>query len=168
MMVKDFTDHGYRVVPFHRGADVSVIHTCTVTERSDAKCRRAIRHALRLNPDATVIVVGCYSQTSADQIQEISGVDYILGTSEKLRIFDYFKIPGKRDHPRVRISSTEHLAEAQSRTAEFVDHTRAFLKIQDGCDRRCTYCIVPHARGPDRSVAPEEIVRQANSLIENG
>ena len=165
MMVKEFTDHGYRIVPFQKGADVSVIHTCTVTERSDAKCRRSIRHALRLNPETTVIVVGCYAQTAADQIREIPGVDYILGTAEKLRIFDYFIGPGKLGNSRVCITSTEHLVEAKSRPAEFVDHTRAFLKIQDGCDRRCAYCIVPFARGPSRSVAPEEVIRQANILV---
>ena len=167
-MVKDFMDHGYRVIPANRGADVFVLNTCTVTGRSDAKCRQAIRHALKLNPASTVIVVGCYAQVAARQLQKIPGVDYILGTSEKHHLFDYVPGPGKQSNPQITIGPVENVKRAESRMGEYLDHTRAFLKIQDGCDNRCSYCVVPLARGPSRSVPPDDILRQADILSSKG
>ena len=167
-MVKDFMDRGYRVIPVNRGADVFVLNTCTVTSRSDAKCRQAIRHALKLNPASTVIVVGCYAQVAAEQLHKITGVDYILGTAEKHRIFDYFPVPGKRSDPQISIGQVAMMKKAESRVGEYLDHTRAFLKIQDGCDNRCSFCIVPLARGPSRSVPIEAILRQADILTSKG
>jgi len=165
-IVRDFENHGYRVVPREKRADVFVLNTCTVTGRSDAKCRRAIRHALKQNPKTTVIVVGCYPQVAAEEICEIQGVDYVLGTTEKLNIFDHFRAPGKLFRPNCCITPVEHLKVAVSPTGNYLDHTRAFLKIQDGCDHRCSYCIVPLARGPNRSIPPEEVVRQAETLAQ--
>jgi len=167
-MVKDFIDRGYRVLPANRGADVFVLNTCTVTGRSDAKCRQAIRHALKLNPASTVIVVGCYSQVAARQLKKIHGVDYILGTSEKHHVFDYVSGPGKQDDPQIAIGQIENAKKAESRIGEYLEHTRAFLKIQDGCDNRCSYCVVPLARGPSRSVPPDDILRQADTLSSRG
>jgi threonylcarbamoyladenosine tRNA methylthiotransferase MtaB len=152
------------VLPANRGTDVFVINTCTVTGRSDAKCRQSIRHALKLNPASTVIVVGCYAQVAARQLKKIPGVDYILGTSEKHHLFDYIPGPGKQSDPQIAIGQVENVKIAESRIGEYLDHTRAFLKIQDGCDNRCSYCVVPLARGPSRSVPLDDILRQADTL----
>ena len=168
IIVKDFIDHGYRVVTIDEGADVFVINTCTVTGRSDAKCRRAIRHALRRNPETTAIVLGCYPQVASEEIVTIPGVDYIMGTEEKLHIFDHFPGPGKLSSPKILITQERSYRKAISRSGEYGDHTRAFLKIQDGCNRRCSYCIVPLARGPSRSVPIETIIEQTELLITRG
>ena len=167
-MVRDFEDHGYRVVSADEGGDVFVLNTCTVTGRSEAKCRRAIRHALRSNPEATVIVVGCYSQVAAETIRSIPGVDYVLGVHEKFRVFDYFSDPGKVVRPVCHAASVEKLDEAVSRVGKYLERTRAFLKIQDGCSRRCAYCIVPFVRGPARSVPLSDVLRQAETLVREG
>jgi len=167
-IVKDFENRGYRVISRDQSADVFVLNSCTVTGRSDAKCRRAIRHTLKINPKTTVIVVGCYSQVAADEICQIEGVDYVLGTKEKFQIFDHFPGPGKLSHPKRCITPVEKLKEATSPLGNYLDHTRAFLKIQDGCNHRCSYCIVPLARGPNRSVSVEEVLHQTEILIHQG
>ena len=167
-IVQEFEDRGYDVVSWNRSADVFVLNTCTVTGRSDAKCRRAIRHAIKLNPETTVIVVGCFSQVAVEEVCRISGVDYILGTQNKVFIFDHFPGPGKLSEPMCFVTPVDELKKAVSRTGDYRDHTRAFLKIQDGCDSRCGYCIVPFARGPSRSVAFEDVVLQAETLVGKG
>ena len=168
VLVKDFLDHGYQIVSWDQGADVVVLNSCTVTRKSDARCRQAIRHALRMNPNTTIIVVGCYAQVSADELMDMIGVDYLFGVSEKFKIFRHFSEPGKRQTPAVFLDVGEENDLTKSRIGEFGDQTRAFLKIQDGCDRRCTYCIVPFARGSSRSIEPESIHDSACLLIEKG
>jgi threonylcarbamoyladenosine tRNA methylthiotransferase MtaB len=165
-LVREFEERGYRVVPCDGNADVFVLNSCTVTARSDAKCRQAIRHVLRKNPRTTVIVTGCYSQVASEEVRRIPGVDYVVGTQEKLRLFDHFEGPGKRRHARVSVSSVLGSADAVSREGNYEDRTRAFLKIQDGCDHGCAYCIVPLARGSSRSVALDVILDQTQSLID--
>jgi len=167
-LAQEFEDHGYRIVGNGRAADVVVLNTCTVTARSDAKCRQAIRHAIALNPSATVIVVGCYSQVAADEISHIGGVDYVLGSEEKFRIFDHFPGPGKLSHPSIHIAPVGQLKKTSGKPGHYFNHTRAFLKIQDGCSHRCSYCIVPLARGPSRSIPAEEVMQQASTLIQRG
>lgn len=165
-LVREFEERGYRVVPWDRDADVFVLNSCTVTDRSDVKCRQAIRHVLRKNPRTTVIVIGCYSQVAAEEVRRIPGVDYIIGTQDKFRLFDHFRSPGKRTRVRVAVSPVFCLTDAISREGNYGDRTRAFLKIQDGCDHGCAYCIVPSARGPSRSVLPDVVLGQAQNLIE--
>ncbi len=145
-----------------------VLNTCTVTERSDVKCRRAIQKVLKTNPDTTVLVVGCYSQVAPDEIDQIHGVDYVLGTGEKLNIFEHFPGPGKLSQKKRFITPLEQLKKAVSRTGDYLGHTRAFLKIQDGCNYRFSYCIIPFARGASRSVPMKEVVSQAKILVEKG
>ena len=100
-MIQKFLDWGYKTAENPDSADVTVLNTCTVTGRSDAKCRQAIRHILSRNPDTTMIVTGCYSQHAAEDIAAIPGVDYILGVQEKLNLFHFFREPGKADHPQI-------------------------------------------------------------------
>jgi threonylcarbamoyladenosine tRNA methylthiotransferase MtaB len=169
MMAEQFLSRGYEILDPDECADVVLIHTCTVTGRSDAKCRQAVHHALDRNPGATVIVAGCYSQVSASSLAEIPGVDYVLGTEDKLRLFESFPGPGKRPSPSISVSPVTRLRNsAPYQAGAFGTHTRAFLKIQGGCSRACAYCIVPLARGPSRSEAPQEVIRNAETLVRSG
>ncbi len=167
-LVRDFQDHGYEVASNVNEADVVVINTCTVTARSDAKCRRAIRRISRLNPEATIIVAGCYAQVSWSDIATIKGVDYIVGSDDKFHIFDFFHGPEKLSEPKIVVSDLENVRNAVCKRGSFLNQTRAFLKIQDGCSNRCSYCIVPLTRGPNRSVPLENVIREAKALSDSG
>ncbi len=168
-MAREFKERGYRMVSWEEGADISVLNTCTVTHRSDAKCRQAVRHAMTCNPKTTVIMTGCYPQTQAKRLMRIPGVDYILGSREKHRLFDFFPGPGKLNRANVHVSLFDEDEKADCPIeGDYSGQTRAFLKIQDGCNHRCTYCIVPFARGPSRSVPQESILHQAEILSQNG
>jgi threonylcarbamoyladenosine tRNA methylthiotransferase MtaB len=164
-LVQSFENHGYTVISDETEADVVVLNTCTVTHRSDAKCGQSIRHVLQNHPGATVVVVGCYSQIASRTIAQIPGVDYILGTQEKFSIFDYFTRPGKLKEPVIKVNPVTNIREAKSDPCNYQQKTRAFLKIQDGCGRFCSYCIVPYARGPSRSVPDEEVIRRTVEMI---
>jgi len=169
VLQEQFAEKGYRLVPWGEPSDVSVLNTCTVTSRSDSKCRQAIHHVLSLHPDTTVIVVGCYSQVAPEELERLSGVDYVFGTHDKFGLFAHFSKPGKRSKPLVVVSPVHRpIAEVFRSTGASSGHTRAFLKIQSGCSRSCAYCIVPAARGPGRSLPLEAIVRQAGALIRRG
>jgi threonylcarbamoyladenosine tRNA methylthiotransferase MtaB len=167
-LVQSFKDKGYRVITDAGKSDVCVLNTCTVTGRSDAKCRQAIRQVLKTNPKATILVIGCYSQVAADEIKRISGVDYIFGLDDKFHLFDFFPGPGKRSIPLLQVGPVQNIRTAISQTGDYQAQTRAFLKIQDGCSHRCSYCIVPSARGPSRSVNEKEILIQAQDLVHKG
>ena len=141
---------GWEIVPFGQPADLAVINTCTVTTTAEQKCRTVIRRFIRQNPEAFTAVVGCYSQTGAKVLSSIEGVDLIVGNQEKLNILDYVK-QGKNPTPLIlkdRIIREDF-------TIDFVGETefsrRANLKIQDGCDFMCSFCIIPRARGRSRS-----------------
>ena len=169
MLVQDFEAHGYRVISWDEGADVSVLNTCTVTGRTDSKCRQAIRHILKIRSDTTVLVVGCYSQIAAEEIAQIPGVDYIFGNQEKFHVFDSFHGPGKKPLPNIFVTPINNRnVVIPHPVGDYLNHTRAFLKIQSGCDRRCSYCIVPLVRGPSRSVSEEQVVAQAKTLVQRG
>lgn len=167
-LVALFKERAYDIVDDPKTADVLVLNTCTVTGRADAKCRQAIRRALRQNSGLTVIVLGCYAQVAREEVAAISGVDYVLGNGDKFRLFDYFPGPGKLEKPLIRHASFTAAQEAAGFAGDFLNHTRAFLKIQDGCDRRCSYCIVPVARGPSRSVPMRSVIRHAGDLVHRG
>ena len=167
-LVQDFEVHGYQVVPDVRDSDVVVINSCTVTGRADAKCRRAIRRVRRINSRATVIVVGCYSQMAYDEVSQIPGVDYILGSDDKFRIFKHLKSCGKLNRPKIKITPVQELTKAVSPPGNYLAQTRAFLKIQDGCNRFCSYCIVPLARGPSRSVSIENVIHRVKGVVDSG
>jgi threonylcarbamoyladenosine tRNA methylthiotransferase MtaB len=166
---EQFTSRGYDVVAWGERADVSVLNTCTVTSRSDSKCRQAVSHILNLFPETTVVVAGCYSQVAAGEVGSLHGVDYVLGTYDKFSLFDFFPGPGKRPSPLVVVSSPKDAPIDRSAAGgTAVEHTRAFLKIQTGCSRACAYCIVPLARGPATSLPLDDVAGQARALIQKG
>ena len=154
-MTEALQQNGYSMVPFSEVADVYVINSCTVTAKTDAESRRLIRRATRMNPQARVVVTGCYAQMSADELLKLPGVNLILGNSEKKNIVGFLQ--GLGDEPQAVVSDISLESSGGSTPLEsFAEHTRAFLQVQNGCDARCAYCIVPYARGASRSVALQE------------
>jgi threonylcarbamoyladenosine tRNA methylthiotransferase MtaB len=168
-MTEALEQSGYSMVPFSELADVYVINSCTVTAKTDAESRRLIRRATRLNPDARVVVTGCYAQLSGDELLNTPGVNLILGNTEKRDIAGFIKGIEELDRPTAVISDISQQKSGESATLEsFAEHTRAFLQVQNGCDSRCAYCIVPYARGASRSVTPEEAFEGIASFVGKG
>ncbi|HUL44605.1 MAG TPA: tRNA (N(6)-L-threonylcarbamoyladenosine(37)-C(2))-methylthiotransferase MtaB [Bacteroidota bacterium] len=166
---RQFTDRGFSVVGFDQPSDVYVLNTCSVTERADRECRQLIRRALRTAPDAFVIVTGCYAQLQPGEIAAIDGVDLILGTHEKFRIFDHASEFKKRHLPQVFVSCIDEAADfLPASSAEFGSRTRAFLKVQDGCDFPCAFCTIPLARGSSRSQPLNEVLAAAHTIAGQG
>ncbi len=163
-----FEKAGYSEVGFKDGADIYVINTCSVTDFADKKCRQIVRRALKYAPEAKVVVVGCYAQLKPEEISRIEGVDLVLGAAEKFRILDYVeelsKAPGKG---MVRAGAVQE-ANAFVNAFSFGDRTRSFLKVQDGCDYKCTFCTIPLARGRSRSDTVENVVANAQRIAEMG
>lgn len=158
---------GFETVAFPAPADAYVINTCTVTARTDAQSRNLVRRARRLNPEAVVIVTGCYAQVSPGEAAAIEGVDYVLGNAEKARIVEYIS-RGRRSGAETAVSGNGRATFPAMRARSAGGRARANLKIQDGCDRRCSYCIIPAARGPSRSMAIEEALAEMEALAEAG
>lgn len=163
-----FVADGHEVVSFDDAADLYIINTCTVTNLGDRKSRQMIRRATRKNPAAKVIVTGCYAQTSPKEVSEIEGVRLVLGTHYRDRVAELAKeLPDTGC--RVLVDAVTHNRDFEALGVDmYHDRTRAFIKIQDGCDRYCSYCIIPYARGPVRSRPLAEIVAEAGRLAENG
>ncbi|WP_224981806.1 tRNA (N(6)-L-threonylcarbamoyladenosine(37)-C(2))-methylthiotransferase MtaB [Geomonas agri] len=154
-MTEALQQDGYSFVPFSESADIYVINSCTVTAKTDAESRRLIRRATRMNPEARVVITGCYAQMAGDELLKLPGVNLILGNSEKKDIVGFIK--GLGDAPQAVVSDISQQRSGERTPLEsFAEHTRAFLQVQNGCDARCAYCIVPYARGASRSVAPQE------------
>jgi threonylcarbamoyladenosine tRNA methylthiotransferase MtaB len=163
---KQFLDRGFEVVDFGTPADVVVINTCTVTERADRECRQLIRRALRSGTPPYVVVTGCYAQLEPEEIASINGVDLVLGAREKFEIFRYMGQSGKLDSPRIHVSDIETVDDfGPAFTTEAGSRTRAYLKVQDGCDYTCSFCTIPLARGPSRSQTIDRCVAQATNLV---
>lgn len=166
---EQFLQHGFEVVDYEAKADVYVINTCTVTENAEKDCRNIVRRALRNNPDAYVIVTGCYAQLRADDIAKIDGVDAVLGSNEKFKLFDYINDFEKKELSCIHVSATEELSSFHSSFSSDADErTRAFFKIQDGCDYKCSFCTIPLARGKSRSANPQEVVKEFKVLLKAG
>lgn len=168
-MLEMFKKEGYCQVDSEEFADVYVINTCTVTHMSDRKSRQYIRRMKKKNPDAIIAVVGCYSQVSPEEILEIEEVNLVMGTNERRQIVDEIK---KLDATK-KASTVDDIMKVRAFEEIEINQTngrtRAFMKIQDGCDRFCSYCIIPYARGGKvRSRDLESIVSEANKLVENG
>ncbi|NLM10222.1 MAG: tRNA (N(6)-L-threonylcarbamoyladenosine(37)-C(2))-methylthiotransferase MtaB [Clostridiaceae bacterium] len=167
-MKRLFEKSGYLVVEPEACADVYVINTCTVTHLSDRKSRQMIRRARRLNPDAVIAAVGCYAQVAPEEVSKIEGVNLVIGNNRKSEIVDLVE-ELSRDEQRIEVSLRKELKNYEELWAEaYTGQTRAFLKIQDGCDQFCSYCIIPFARGRIRSRSIESITREAGKLINNG
>ncbi len=167
-MLELFQERGYRVVDNEERADVYVINTCTVTSLSDKKSRQFIRRCKRKNPEAIIGVVGCYSQVSPEEVEKIEGVNIIIGTNNRKQIVDLVEDVPVWDKV-VMVDDIMKVREFEELKIDTVkDKTRAFLKIQEGCNQYCSYCIIPYARGPIRSRKPENVVSEVKRLAENG
>jgi len=162
-------DAGFEIVPFDEPADLYVINTCTVTHRGDADSRKAARNAHRRNPDAFIVMAGCYSHWASEKIIDIEGVDLVLGNREKMEISRY--LPEnlvKQQNPLVLVSNTD-FTDAFGKCALIPsDKSRALLKIQEGCNQCCSYCIVPHVRGNPRSLERAEVLSRISELVISG
>lgn len=168
-MAETFIKKGYEAVDFEDYADVYVINTCTVTNMGDRKSRQMIRKAKRKNPDSVIAVAGCYAQVSPDEAAAIEGVDVVVGTSDKGRIADLVEEYEKNKKKIKMVENIMNVREFEElQIDEYQDRTRAFLKIQDGCDRYCSYCLIPFARGPVRSRKPENIINEVVKLADKG
>jgi threonylcarbamoyladenosine tRNA methylthiotransferase MtaB len=166
---KQFADRGYTSVAFGVPADVTVINTCSVTARADRECRQLIRRTLRASASSVVVVTGCYAQLKPEEVASIEGVDFVMGTREKSSIASAIGRPVKQASPQVRVSdigASEDFGPAWS--SEAGGRTRAFLKVQDGCDYSCSFCTIPLARGASRSQGIGDTLRQAEGLIADG
>ncbi|WP_107839456.1 tRNA (N(6)-L-threonylcarbamoyladenosine(37)-C(2))-methylthiotransferase MtaB [Metasolibacillus meyeri] len=164
-----FKEQEYNRIDFEQQADVYVINTCTVTNTGDKKSRQVIRRAVRRNPDAVICVTGCYAQTSPAEIMAIPGVDIVVGTQDRHKLLGLIEQYREEREPinAVRNIMKNRVYEELDVPA-FTDRTRASLKIQEGCNNFCTFCIIPWARGLMRSRDPQEVIRQAQQLVEAG
>lgn len=164
-----FKNEGYEQVDFEQTADVYLINTCTVTNTGDKKSRQIIRRAIRRNPDAIVAVTGCYAQTSPAEILDIPGVDLVIGTQDREKIIPLI---GQLQEQRQPINAVRNIMKTRDfeelDVPDFADRTRAFLKIQEGCNNFCTFCIIPWSRGLSRSRDPQSVVNQAKQLVTAG
>lgn len=167
-MLHLFEEKGYEEVNFKEVADVYVINTCTVTNTGDSKSRQMIRKAIRKNPEATVCVVGCYSQVAPQEIAEIEGVGVILGTQFRNEIVELAEKYQETKDTIIRVEDVKQLRKFEDLNIDRFLHTRAYLKIQDGCNNFCTYCIIPYARGRVRSRKPDSVLAQAKELVSKG
>jgi threonylcarbamoyladenosine tRNA methylthiotransferase MtaB len=162
-IAKGFTDLGYAVVPFGESSDVTFINTCTVTDGADSTCRNLIRKAHKVSPEGRIVVAGCYAQMDAERISKMTGVDLVLGTTEKYKVFDYLN---ETEKDTIHIDKSTSFYGAATTLEE--GHTRAFLKIQDGCNYVCSFCIIPQARGRSRAISIEQALVNAKSVIDQG
>ena len=168
-LMESLEERGYRIVPFGEKADITIINTCTVTHRADFQSRQMVRRARRANSSTLLIVTGCYAQVDPERISKIEGVNYLLGNQEKNRIPSFLPLMEKGELPKIQVDEIRReIPFANSPVHSFHHHTRAFLKIQDGCDARCSYCIVPYARGGSRSLVPERVLEHLNDLKQRG
>ncbi len=166
-IARSFTDEGFDRVEFEEVADIYVINTCSVTENADKRFKTIVKKAQQANPDAFVAAVGCYAQLKPEELAAVDGVDLVLGAKEKFKITDYLNDLSKNDFGEVHsceIEETDFYVGAYS----IGDRTRAFLKVQDGCDYKCTYCTIPMARGISRSDTLENVLKNAKEISEQG
>lgn len=163
-----FDEAGISVLPFEELADIYVINTCSVTDFADQKCRQFVRRALRTNPNAFIIVVGCYAQLKPEEISSIKGVDLVLGAAEKFRILDYVEGLAKTQGKGMIHAGEVREARDFVHAFSFGDRTRSFLKVQDGCDYKCSFCTIPQARGASRSDTIPSVLANAKKIGELG
>ncbi len=168
-MAELFADKGYEIVDFDDNADIYVINTCTVTNFGDKKSRQMIRRARRKNENAIIVAAGCYAQVAPKRVAEIEGINIVIGTKDRADVVEIVEkyraemgvvnavtdIKGEKEFERLKVSRLK-------------DRTRAYIKIQEGCNRYCTYCIIPYARGPVRSRKPEDVIDEVKVLAANG
>ena len=171
MLGDSLTRQGYRLVEYGEKTDLLVLNTCSVTENAEKDCRYAVRKTLRHSPHAFVAVTGCYAQTGAAQLQTVPGIDLIVGTQFKMNLPDYLPAPTqlrKQPEPELRHSRTIDREDFVLPGTAYSDSTRALLKIQDGCDFMCSFCLIPFARGRERSRVADDVLREARELAIHG
>ena len=160
---------GYETVPFEEGADVYVINTCTVTNIADRKSRQMLHKAKKMKPDAIVVATGCYAQADTEKLKEDVAVDLILGNNQKTQIVEALEEYEKEHAKQVQVIEINHTKEYEELSiASTAEHVRAYIKVQDGCNQFCTYCIIPFARGRVRSRKIEEVLKEVETLAEKG
>ena len=168
-MLQKFVEAGYEAVDFEEKADIYIINTCTVTNISDKKSRQIIRRAKHTNKNAIVAAVGCYAQVAKDKLEDIPEIDLVLGTSEKNNIVKYVEDFFRSEEAVEEVSDVMHQSEfLDFGSVTYTEKTRAVIKIQDGCDRFCSYCIIPYARGRVRSRKIESIVKEVEQITQEG
>lgn len=168
-MLQKFVEAGYEAVDFEEKADIYIINTCTVTNISDKKSRQIIRRAKHTNKNAIVAAVGCYAQVAKDKLEDIPEIDLVLGTSEKNNIVKYVEDFFSSKEAIEEVSDVMHQSEfLDFGSVTYTEKTRAVIKIQDGCDRFCSYCIIPYARGRVRSRKIESIVKEVEQITQEG
>lgn len=166
-IARNFQDEGFERVNFEEVADMYVINTCSVTENADKQFKQVVKKALKLNEKAFVAAVGCYAQLKPEELAAVDGVDLVLGATEKFKIIDYINDLSKNDMGEVHSCEIED-ADFYVGSYSFGDRTRAFLKVQDGCDYKCTYCTIPLARGISRSDTMEGVLKNASEIAAKG
>lgn len=160
---------GFLYVPFNSVADIYIVNTCSVTSKASFQSRQLLRRAKKLNPEATIAAIGCYSQVEAEELSRLQTSTHILGTAEKSNIVDFLMVPGIFSNPFTKVSGTRNCKLFTPQPIDkFSEHTRAFLKIQDGCDAYCSYCIIPYSRGGSRSLPCEDIQNQVERFLRQG
>ena len=166
-IARNLKDSGYQKVEFTDPANVYVINTCSVTANADKECRTIVKNAMKANPEGFVVIVGCYAQLKPQEIAEMEGVDLVLGAAEKFNIAEYLDDINKKEETIVHSCEIEE-ADFYVGSYSIGDRTRAFLKVQDGCDYKCTYCTIPLARGISRSDTVENVIKNANEIAQKG
>ena len=175
-MIQEFMKNGYKIVEFDEKADVYIVNTCTVTNMADRKSRQMIRRVKELNQDAILVAVGCYAQVAKEELEKILEIDLILGTNQKKNIcalVDEMLNERNKKHTtaskKIDVTDVLHCEEyVDFGEVTFTEKTRAVIKVQDGCDRFCSYCIIPFARGHIRSRNPENVVSEITKIAEQG
>lgn len=171
-MQQQLEARGYEIVPFDQQADVYIINTCSVTNIADRKSRQMLHRAKKLNPQAVVVAAGCYVQVAADSLKKDDAVDIIIGNNKKgelADILDSYLKEGGRQEADLHLMDIAHEREYEAlRLSRMSGYTRAFIKVQDGCNQFCSYCIIPYARGRVRSRQPESVIREVKELVSRG
>ena len=164
-MAQKFIESGYKVVEHHEKANIYVINTCTVTNMSDRKSRQMLRRVKELNPEAIVVACGCYAQVAKNELEKIEEIDLILGNNEKKEIVKYVEEYVQNKEKITEIEDVMHKREfVDFGNITYTEKTRAVIKVQDGCDRFCSYCIIPYARGRVRSREPKSIIAEIEKI----
>ncbi len=171
-MIQSFKDNGYEIVNFENFADIYVVNTCTVTNMSDRKSRQVLRQARKNNKDAIVIAVGCYAQVAKEELEKIPEIDFVLGTNEKINIVKYVEqYLNQKQSQEFNIEIDDVMQNKEYGdfgSVTYTEKTRAVIKVQDGCDRFCSYCIIPYARGRVRSRKPENVINEIKEIAKTG
>ncbi|MBT8385164.1 MAG: MiaB/RimO family radical SAM methylthiotransferase, partial [Bacteroidia bacterium] len=166
-IARSFQEKKYRRVEFHEKADIYVINTCSVTDNADKRFKTIVKSALKQNNEAFLIAIGCYAQLKPEELAAVDGVDLVLGATEKFKVTDYIHNLSKNDIGEVHSCEIED-ANFYESSYSIGDRTRAFLKVQDGCDYKCTYCTIPLARGISRSDNLNNVLKNAQIISEQG